>query len=206
VAGRATRELGRGPKFVLRRKLLSCFFLIRGRFPIHIENLVAGPKVRLRIAVAIQAPAHREGRRLKNKGHLVDGTMAGRTANPLVDMDTVIEINVVGQAMHFDPLDGLIRAVALANRLQVTDVVEENGMAIHAGFGGRNAGISRALYAGMAVAAVDAFISHVVLVAELYGLIPGDALVGNVGRPGHDQYACQRQASQEDRSKQTESR
>ena len=58
----------------------------------------------------------------------------------------------------------------------------------------------------MAVAAVDALISHVVLVAELYGLIPGDTLVGNVGRPRYHQYASQRQASQENRSKQTESR
>jgi len=79
-------------------------------------------------------------------------------------------------------------------------------MAIHAGLGGRDARVSRTLHAGMTVAAVDAFISHVVLVAELYGLIPGHALVGDIGRPRHHQYACQRQASQDDRSKQTKSR
>src|SRR5208337_802063 len=170
------------------------------------ENLVLGAKVWLRIAVAIQAPAHRERRSLKDKGHLVDRAMAGRAANPLVDVDAVIEINVVGQAMHFNPLNGLVRAVAFPNGFQITDVVEENGMAIHARLGGRNARISRTLHAGMTVAAVNAFISHMVLVAELYGLIPGHAFVGDIGRPRHDQYAGQRQEPQNDRSEQTKSR
>lgn len=206
MAGRATGELDRGPKFVIRREFLSCFFLIRGRFPIHIENLVLGAKVWLGIAVAIQAPTHRERRRLKDEGHLVDRAMAGRAANPLVDVDAVIKVDVVGQAMHFNPLDGLVGAVAFPNGFQITDVVEENGMAIHAGLGGRNARVGRTLHAGMTVAAVDAFISHVVLVAELYGLIPGQALVGDIGRPCHDQYAGQRQAAQNDGSEQTKTR
>ncbi len=182
---------------------LSCFFLIRGRFPIHVENLVLGAKVRLRIAMAIQAPAHGERRSLKDKGHLVDRTMAGRAANALVDVNAVIKVDVVGQAMHFNPLDGLVRAVALSNGFQITHVVEENGMAIHASPGGRNARVSRTLHAGMTVAAVDAFIAHMVLVAELYGLIPGHALVGDIGRPRHDQYGGQRQAAQNHRSEQT---
>jgi hypothetical protein len=106
--------------------------------------------------------------------------MAGGAANALVDVDAVIEIHVIGQAMHFNPLDGLVRAVTFPNGFQITDVVEENGMAIHAGLGGRYARVSRTLHAGMTVAAVDAFISHMVLVAELYGLIPGHALVGDI--------------------------
>ncbi len=205
MARRATGELSRGPKFVFRRELLSCFFLIRRRFPIHIENLVLGAKVWPGIAVAIQAPAHRERRSLKDKGHLIDRAMAGRAANALVDVDAVIKVDVVGQAMHFNPLDGLVRAVALPNGFQITDVVEENGMAIHAGLGGRYARVSRTLHAGMTVAAVDAFISHVVLVAELYGLIPRHALVGDIGRPRHNQYAGQGQAAKNGRSEQTKS-
>jgi hypothetical protein len=106
--------------------------------------------------------------------------MAGRAANPLVDVDAVIEIHVIGQAMDFNPLDGLVRAVTFPNGFQITDVVEENGMAVHAGLGGRYARVSRTFHAGMTVAAVDAFISHMVLVAELYGLIPGHALVGDI--------------------------
>ena len=76
-------------------------------------------------------------------------------------------------------------------------------MAIHAGPCGRGARVGRTLNAGMTVAAVNAFISHVVLVTELYGLIPGDALVRDIGGPRHDEYAGQRQASENARSQQT---
>ena len=58
----------------------------------------------------------------------------------------------------------------------------------------------------MTVAAVYAFISHMVLVAELDGLTSEHTLVGDIGRPRHDQYAGQGHAAQNDRSEQTKSR
>jgi len=72
MTGRATCELGRRPDLVLRGQAFADFFLIRGCFPIHVENLVLGANIFPRIAVAIEAPLHRQGRGLKNERHLVD--------------------------------------------------------------------------------------------------------------------------------------
>jgi hypothetical protein len=58
----------------------------------------------------------------------------------------------------------------------------------------------------MTVAAINAFVCYVVLVEELYGLIPGNALVPDVRRARHDEYAGQRQTSQNDGSEQTKPR
>ena len=206
MTGRATGQLGRGPKFVLRREFGSDFFLIRGCFPIHIENLVFGTKIRLRIAMAIQAPTHIQRRSLENERHLVDGTVTRGAADALVDVNAVIEVDVIGQAVDLDPLNRLVSTKAFANRFEIADIVEEDGMAIHAGLGGRNARIAGTFHAGMTVAAVDAVVSNMVLVAELYRLIAGNAFVGDIGGTGQDQYRSQCQSAQNNRSEQTKSR
>ena len=121
--------------------------------------------------MAIQAPAHGQRRSLEDKRHLIDRTVTGGAANTLVDVNAVIEIDEVGKAMDLDPLNRLIGAKTLANGFEITDIVEENGMAIHAGLGGRNARVSGTFHAGMTIAAVDAVVSDMMLVAELYGLI-----------------------------------
>ena len=181
MTGRATCELGRRPDLVFRGQLFSDFFLIRGGFPIHVENLVLRSDVLFGIAVAVEAPLHREWRGLKNERHLVDRAVARRAADALVDVNAVVEIDIVGEAVNLDPLDRLIRSVALANRFEIIDVIEENGMAIHAGFRRGNAGERRSFDTGVTVAAIDPVIADVVLVAELQGLHARHALIRDVG-------------------------
>jgi len=206
MAGRATGELDCRPDLVFGGQLFADFFLICGGFPIHVENLVFRANVLRGITVAIEAPLHRQRRGLKNQRHLVDRAVARGAADSFVDVNAVVEIDIIGEAVNLDPLDRLIRSVALANRLEITDVIEENRMAIHAGFRRRNAGEGRSLDAGVAVAAIDPVIASVVLVAELQGLHARHTLVCNVGRTRNQQDARYGQSAERNGREQTKPR
>src|SRR5260370_2037427 len=157
-------------------QLSTDFRLIIGSFPIHIENLIFGAENRLGISMALHTPLHQQRICLQYQRHLIDLPVASRAAHTFVDMNAVIEINEIGQAMNFDPLDGLVAAIALANGLEVRRSVEENRMAIHAGLRRRDTGHGGSFDAGMAVAAVDAVIADVVFMAELHWLLTGGVL------------------------------
>src|SRR5258708_13992158 len=98
-------------------------------------------------------------------------------------MNAVIEIDEIGQAMNFNPLNRFIAAIALANGLEVCRSVEENRMAIHAGLCRRNAGDGGSFHSGMTVTVVDAVIAAVVFLSELHGVLTRNMLQRQVGRP-----------------------
>jgi hypothetical protein len=77
---------------ILLRYLFADFGLIGGRLPIHIGDLIVGSQIFLRIAMAIQAPAHCQFLGLKHEGHLIDLPVTRRAANPLIHVNAVIEI------------------------------------------------------------------------------------------------------------------
>ena len=156
--------------------------------------------------MALHTPLHQQRIGLKYQRHLIDLPVARRAAYALIDMNAVIEINEIGQAMNFDPLDGLVAAIALANGLEVGRRVEENRMAIHTGLCRRNAGDGGSFDAGMAVAAVDAVIADVVFMAELHRLFTRDVLPRHIGRTRHRQHSDERDSNQKKRRKDTESR
>ena len=74
--------------------------------------------------MAVQAPLHQQGMGLEDQRHLVDLPVARRAAYALVDVNAVIKIDEIGQAVNFDPLDGFIAAIALADGLEVGPIVE----------------------------------------------------------------------------------
>jgi hypothetical protein len=55
--------------------------------------------------VTFQAPPHLQGLLLPGNRHLVDWTMTASAADSFLDMNTVIEINVIGQLMDASPTD-----------------------------------------------------------------------------------------------------
>ncbi len=112
-------------------------------------------------------------------------------------MNAVIEIDEIGQTMNFDPLDGFIAAIALANGLEVRRRVEENRMAVHAGLRRRNTGHGGSFDAGMTVAAVNTVIADVMFMAELHRLLPGNVLARQIGRARHGEDGYKRQSDQE---------
>jgi hypothetical protein len=203
VTRRTAGQLLRGADFVFCRELLAHFFLILGRFPIHIENLVSRTQIPFGIAVAIQAPLHIQRRSLEHQRHIVNRTVASGATDAFIDVNAVIEINVVRKAMHSDPLDGLIGAITFANWLKISDVVEEHGMAIHAGFRRRDASEGGILDARVTVTTIDAIVSDVMLVAELNRLIASHPLIGDVGRSGNDQHRRESKTGEDRGSKQT---
>src|SRR5260370_18955552 len=132
--------------------------------------------------MAVQAPLHQERAGVERQRHLVDLTLARRAAHSLIDMNAVIEIDEIGQTVNFDPLDGLIGAIALANGFEVGGSTEKNRMAVHAGLRRRDSGNGGSFHAGMTVTAVNALIAAVMLVAELHRLLTGNVLPRHVRR------------------------
>ena len=204
MTGRTAGQFGRRSNFSLRGKLFADFFLIAWSFPIHVEHLIERAEDLLGIAVAAQTPLHQERRGLKHERHLVDGAVARGTAHALVHVNAVIEVNEIRQPVNPDPLDGFIRAVALANRFQVRSVGIKYGVAIHAGFRRGNAREGGGFDGSVTVAAVESVIPDVVLVAELDRLGARNVLVRRIRRPGQSQNSSESKSGQENGRKQAE--
>ena len=178
---RTTRQIPYGPNIVLRRKQLAFFFLVRSGLPIHIENIFLLAQILFRRTMAIEAPLHLQRVGLEHQRHLIHLPVTRRAADALVHVNAVIEIDVIRQAMHFNPLNRGIRAVALAHRGKITHIVEQHRMAIHAGFRRRDARGRGSFHARVAIPAVDPVITRVMLVTELDGLIARQILIGKIG-------------------------
>jgi hypothetical protein len=202
----AALELANARNLVLGRQALSDFGLIRWSFPIHVENLIAWPQNRFRVAMAVQTPLHQQRRRLKHERHLVHLPVAGRAANTFVDVNAVIEIDVIRQPVDANPLNRFIRSITFAYWLQISGVVEENGMAIHAGLGGRNPGGGGGFDAGMTIPAIDAVVANVVFVAELDGLLARDVLIRQIGSAGQAHHTTKGQGREQRAKKDTDLR
>jgi hypothetical protein len=126
---------------------------------------------------------------LKDQRHLVDRTMARCTTNAFVDMNAVIEIDEVRQAVDFHPLDRLVCTITFTDGLEVRSVGVQYGMAVHAGFRRWDARNGRSLYGGVTVAAIESVIAYVVLVAELHRLRARNVLIRGVRRTRQPQNA-----------------
>lgn len=87
--------------FGVRHKIFWC------RFPIHMGDLVDRPKMGFRVSMAIKTPAHADGLRDLHHIHFIDAPVTAHTTDAGVQVNTVIEISVVGQLVHLRPLDGL---------------------------------------------------------------------------------------------------
>src|SRR5229473_1478462 len=132
--------------------------------------------------------------------------MAGRATHALADMNAVIEIYEISQAVNFDPLDVFVAAIAFADRLKVGRIIEKHRMAVHAGLRRWDAGNGRGFHAGMTVAAIDAVVADVMFVAELHRLLTGNVLPRHIGRTRHREHSHERDSDQKKCRKHTESR
>jgi len=114
-----------------------------GRLILHIEHLIARPKILARIAMATEAPLHLKRSILIHQRHLVDWTMTGVAAHALGDVDAVIEKDEVGELVHSRPLKRLAGTIARANRLEKFGICPNLRVAVHAGLRRRNPGETR---------------------------------------------------------------
>lgn len=180
MTGRAACQLGRCSNLAFCSKSFTQFLLIGPRSPIHGENFVHRPEIGLGVPVAVDTPLHQQRICLEHQRHLVDLSMTRGAAHAFVHMNAVIEVSEIGQAVDFHPLNGFVRAIAFADRLEIIRGVEKHGVTIHAGFCRWDTGNCRGLHAGMAVAAIYSVVPYVMLVAELHRLLAGDVLARHV--------------------------
>src|SRR6266513_2683387 len=79
-------------------------------------------------------------------------------------------------------------------------------MAVHSSLGRRNPSNGGSFDASMTVAAIDAVIAHVMLVAELHGLLTGNVLSRHIGRARHREHGYERHSDEKEGRKHTEPR
>ena len=139
----------------------------------HRVDVFSRAQVLLRIAVAIDAPAHVERVLFPHQRHLVDAAVAAFAAHALLHVHRVVEVDELRQVMQAHPRNGLVLRVAIADDLQHFGVGPDLRVARHAGLRRRNACARGDVHTGVAIAAIDAEALHVVIVAELVAATEG---------------------------------
>src|SRR6476620_8005887 len=92
---------------------------LRDRWPVaHRRDFAAWPDVVLGVPVTVQAPLHLQRVDLLHQRHLIDATMTGLATHPLLHVNSVIEVDEVGQVVHTDPVKRLVVTEAGPNGLQ----------------------------------------------------------------------------------------
>ena len=66
--------------------------LIGWRKPVHVKNLLVGPKESFRLAMAIETPLHVERVFLPHEGHLIHRSVTRGAANAFVHVLSLIHI------------------------------------------------------------------------------------------------------------------
>ena len=150
------------------------------RGPPHIGDLRTGASVRTGVAVAVEAPAHAEGRHLSDRFHLVDAAVAGDAANPCAHVRVMGEVGVVGKVVNANPAHRPAALSAFTNRCKRLAVPLHGLMAVHAGLRGRNVRDRRNLDRGVTVSAIETKLADVELVAVRDRL---NGTVAHVGVP-----------------------
>jgi len=160
------------------------------RLPFHVRYLALRTQPAIRVAMAIQAPDHCEGRDRMDLPHQVDPAVALHAPNAVTDVGRMIEIDELGELMNPLPPKRLILEPAGANRCEKFGLLPNLRVTIHAKRSRRRPGIRRSSGFVMAVHAIDSVISNVVAVVELNGLVHRVVLFRHVGcpHPKHHRY------------------
>jgi len=143
------------------------FVLIRGA---RRKHGFARTERLLGMAVAGEAPAHKEGFLSGNERHLIDPAVALTACDAFVHVGAVIEIDKVWQVMDAVPRDGLAAKKALPDWLEHGRVLPNLRVTRHACLRGGHAGEGRNFGSGMAIAAIDSHPPDVMCVAKGNGL------------------------------------
>jgi hypothetical protein len=106
--------------------------------------------------------------------------MAGDTANPLMEVNTVVKIRKISQSMHSGPDNRAPCAEAFSYGGKKGTLSPDMGMAMHAGFGGWDPSKSAYFHRGVTIAAINTQSTNVVLVTELYRLLARYTLFSGV--------------------------
>ena len=117
---------------VFRLKVQTFFGRQIAALPLHIKDFGFGPDEFFRLTVARETPFHLERVFLVDRRHIVDLSVARRTADALCYVDAVIEIREFGKVVDAFPLDRLVIAIAGADGFEIRAVGPYLTVAIHA--------------------------------------------------------------------------
>src|SRR5438105_12479279 len=104
MARRAHGEMAPGANVIGALECIAACDLIDRRLPARVEDAICGTQIFFRCAMTIETPLHVERCDAPRQGHDVDRTVARRAAHTLVDVDTVIEIDEIGQVVNARPV------------------------------------------------------------------------------------------------------
>ena len=128
--------------------------------------------------MTLQTPFHLQRCRLRHDGHLIDAAVTGRATDAFVHMNRVIEVSEVGQVVNADPFQRLAALETCAHRFEIRTICPDLFVAVHADGGRRHSGRRCCLNRRVAITAINAVITDVMLVAELYELLSFYPLAG----------------------------
>lgn len=141
------------------------------------------------IAVAVDAPPHREWRVPRDARHVLNVAVAPCAGHASVHVHVVLEIHVAGNSVDALPADRDAGAPTLAHECELRAIRPDLTVASHADFGRRNAGVRRRLGVGMAVQTVDLVVACVMTMIESDGLHDRPVLIACVVRAYVDHWS-----------------
>ena len=114
--------------------------LVFGRLVVEVVDLFFRADVLLRVAVAIEAPAHLQRLGSPHEWHHIDIAMAHLAGDSFCQVDAVVEVDEVRQVVDSNPFQRLACLIACPDRLKNLGVRPDLGVACHAGMCGRDTG------------------------------------------------------------------
>lgn len=193
---RAARHHFFTSNLIVDLELVAIFLVNIARLVIIIEYFGLRPDELFRSTVTCDAPLHLKRIFLKNDRHIVDRTVAGRTAYALSDMNTMVKIGVFGQIVHFFPLDRFVVAETRPDGLKIWTVCPDLAVAIHTGLRRRHACRRRRFDRLVTIAAINAVIADMVLMAELNRLLLFQIAPGQIRRASELRVRKERRSAQ----------
>jgi len=148
--------------------------------------------------MAFQAPLHMQGVLLPGQRHLVDPPVTGFAGDPFADVDSVMEVDVIGSVVNPIPFDGLILLHAGQQGIQHSGVPPQLRVAVHTDFRGRDAGEGFLFDGRVAIAAIDSNIADVVSMTEGNRLWLRDSDFGHIRRTHPSPQSANNGCDQED--------
>jgi len=150
--------------------------------PSHVGDLFDRPQIRLRVAMAVQAPAHTERLVLVNFFHLIDPAVTAHAADAAGHVGAVVEVSVVGEIVDLHPLDGPARLVALPDRRKLGTGRPNFAVTVHARLSRWDGRMRTVLDGVVAIPAIDAELAGVQRVAVRDRLFGHVADIRRLGR------------------------
>jgi hypothetical protein len=144
-----------------------------------VENLIPRPDILRRIAVTLNAPLHVKRIDFIHQRHPVNSAVTGRAADAFIHVNAVVKVDKVRQIVDPRPLERLPSAEAGADWLQQLRVRPNLRMTAHARLSWGEASEGGSLDRSVAVAAVNAVVANVVLVAKRNRLLAGHIHIGD---------------------------